>query len=158
MAGNMVKQTGRDIEPKKDWYYNNKTHFQELDIILTKYNLKNKPEQIWNIDETGITLDHNPPKIVATKGERPSNQEKPKSRKERANVRTIKLLLSDVNKKVEQAVNKPQERKRKYVIPTCGAAITEDEFLEKLNEHKQEKEADKTVKTIPSMKTTNNKQ
>ena len=70
--------------------------------------------------------------------------------------RTIKLLLSDVNKKVEQAVNKPQERKRKYVIPTCGAAITEDEFLEKLNEHKQEKKADKTVKTIPSMKTTSN--
>ena len=378
MAGNMAKQTGRDIEPKKDWYYNFikrcpdlsiqkpkkreisrvrgttevnvKNYFQELDIILTKYNLKNKPEQIWNIDETGITLDHNPPKIVATKGERPfvvtaghsdnttvivagsalgetippyviykgqrltenktkgclpqtkfittdngwstsetfhdfifnhfllhvqprpclllydghsthitidlitkarendihmfvlpphsshqlqpldvgifspfkaalssechklmhsqvgrqitkddlpslianaynasltvpnlmsafrktgvvpfnpeifktpevtSNEEKPKSRKERANVRTIKLLLSDINKKVEQAVNKPQERKRKYVIPTCGAAITEDEFLEKLNEHKQEKEADKTVKTrsIPNMKTTSN--
>ena len=87
-----------------------------------------------------------------------SNEEKPKSRKERANVRTIKLLLSDINKKVEQGVNKPQERKRKYVIPTCGAAITEDEFLEKLNEHKQEKEADKTVKTrsIPNMRTTTN--
>ena len=56
-----------------------------------------------------------------------SNEEKPKSRKERANVRTIKLLLLDINKKVEQAVNKPQERKRKYVIPTSGAAITEDE-------------------------------
>ena len=38
---------------------------------MTKYNLKNKPEQICNIGETGITLDHNPPKIVATKGERP---------------------------------------------------------------------------------------
>ena len=46
-----------------------------------------------------------------------SNEEKPKSRKERANVRTIKLLLLDINKKVEQAVNKPQERKKKICHP-----------------------------------------
>ena len=74
MLGNMAKQACRDIEPYKDWYYNFikrfpeltiqkpkkrrisilrgttvvnvKNYFQELDIILTKYNLKNNPEQI----------------------------------------------------------------------------------------------------------------
>ena len=84
MSGNMAKQAGREIEPYKDWYYNfikrspeltiqkpkkrrisilrgttvvnGKNYFQELDIILTKYNLKNNPEQ--NIDETGITFGH----------------------------------------------------------------------------------------------------
>ena len=53
-----------------------------------------------------------------------SNEEKNKLRKKRPNVRTIKLLLLDIKKKVEQAFNKPQERT--YVIPTCGAVITED--------------------------------
>ena len=33
--------------------------------------LKNKPEHIWNIDETRIPLNHNPTKIVVVKVERP---------------------------------------------------------------------------------------
>ena len=45
---------------------NIENYFKEPDKIL-----KNKPGQIWNIDETGITLDHTPPKIVAAKGEKP---------------------------------------------------------------------------------------
>ena len=372
MAGNMAKQTDRAEEPKKDWYYgfikrfpdlsiqkpkkreisrvkstnevNMKNYFIELEKILTKYDLKNKPEQIWKIDETGISLDHNPPKIVAAKGERPyvvtaghsanttviaagnalgetippyviykgqrlteeltkgclpqtkytttakgwsttetfqdfilnhflvhvqprpclllydghsthvtidliekarennihmfvlpphsSHQlqpldvgifspfkaalssechklthsqigrqviredlpgligaaynsaltvpnlmsafrktgivpfnpdifqrpeetpitDKPKSRKERANVRSIKLLLTDIDQNVESSLNKSLERKRNYVIPTCGAAITENEFLEKLKEPKNENDTAKDVKSVPKMK------
>ena len=49
---------------------NTKNYFQELENILDKYHLKNRPELIWNVDETGITPDHNPPKIVASKGEK----------------------------------------------------------------------------------------
>ena len=49
---------------------NVKNYFQELVKILTKYNLKNKPGQIWNVDETVSTLNHDPPKIMAAKGER----------------------------------------------------------------------------------------
>ena len=49
---------------------NVKNYFQELVKILTKYNLKNKPEQIWNVDETVSTLNHDTPKIMAAKGER----------------------------------------------------------------------------------------
>ena len=42
-------------------------YFHELNAILTKYNLKDKPSRIYNIDEKGLSLNHNPPKIVAGK-------------------------------------------------------------------------------------------
>jgi hypothetical protein len=45
-------------------------YFQELDEILEKYDLKNKAERVWNVDEKGITLDVRPPKVVAAKGEK----------------------------------------------------------------------------------------
>ena len=40
-------------------------YFQELDSILTKYNLKERPHLIYNVDEKGITLNHTPPHVVA---------------------------------------------------------------------------------------------
>ena len=36
MAGNMAKQTGRDIESKKDWYYNFIKRCPELSIQKPK--------------------------------------------------------------------------------------------------------------------------
>ncbi|XP_053402828.1 uncharacterized protein LOC128558062 [Mercenaria mercenaria] len=39
-------------------------YFNELNKILTKYNLKDKPHCIYNIDEKGLSLEHKPPKIV----------------------------------------------------------------------------------------------
>ncbi|KAJ8300614.1 hypothetical protein KUTeg_022133 [Tegillarca granosa] len=41
-------------------------YFIELGAILDKYGLKNKPDAMWNVDETGISLDHTPPKKVAS--------------------------------------------------------------------------------------------
>ena len=43
------------------------SYFLELDKILTKYSLKDKPQYIYNIDEKGISDNHNPPKIVTDK-------------------------------------------------------------------------------------------
>lgn len=42
-------------------------YFQELDQILTKYNLTEKPQHMYNIDEKGISENHNPPKVVDDK-------------------------------------------------------------------------------------------
>ena len=44
------------------------TYFEELGNVLDKYVIKKKPQFIWNVDETGISLDHNPPKILARTG------------------------------------------------------------------------------------------
>ena len=46
-------------------------YFEELEKTLDKYEIKNKPQHIWNVDETGISLDHNPPKILAKAGSNP---------------------------------------------------------------------------------------
>ena len=43
-------------------------YFNELDKILTKYDLKNFPESIYNIDEKGLKLNYSPPKIVTGNG------------------------------------------------------------------------------------------
>ena len=43
-------------------------YFTELDKILTKCDLKNSPERIYNIDEKGLKLNYSPPKIVAGVG------------------------------------------------------------------------------------------
>ena len=39
-------------------------YFEELDTVLTKYNLKNNPHLIFNIDEKGISQNHVPPYVV----------------------------------------------------------------------------------------------
>jgi len=46
-------------------------YFQELDQILTKYDLKDKPQHIYNIDEKGISDNHTPPRVVTDKSVTP---------------------------------------------------------------------------------------
>ena len=40
-------------------------YFQELEITLDKYNLRDKPHLIYNIDEKGVMQNHTPPSVVA---------------------------------------------------------------------------------------------
>nr|XP_023016380.1 tigger transposable element-derived protein 6-like [Leptinotarsa decemlineata] len=42
--------------------------FELLLHILTEHDLLDKPERIFNIDETGVQLNNNPGKVIATKG------------------------------------------------------------------------------------------
>ncbi|XP_041361965.1 tigger transposable element-derived protein 1-like [Gigantopelta aegis] len=42
------------------------TYFNELETILNKYNLKNSPQSIYNIDEKGIVENHKPPSVVSS--------------------------------------------------------------------------------------------
>lgn len=42
-------------------------YFKELNRILVKYNLKDKPSKVFNVDEKGLSTDHKPPKVVAGK-------------------------------------------------------------------------------------------
>ena len=99
MAKNMSDAIGKPCELTKHWFYGflrrfpdlKMTHpkkreqardaavsekmlenyFTELNNTLDKYDLKNKPEMIWNVDETGISLEHNPPKVLAKAGSNP---------------------------------------------------------------------------------------
>jgi hypothetical protein len=50
---------------------NVKKFFEELSSILTKYNLIDRPERIFNVDEKGITLNHMPPHVVSGTGVTP---------------------------------------------------------------------------------------
>ena len=47
------------------------SYFQELESILDKYSLKDKPHLIYNIDEKGINTEYKPPNIVAGRGYQP---------------------------------------------------------------------------------------
>lgn len=44
------------------------SYFKDLGTLLTSNNLINKPKQIWNLDETGISLEHTPQNVIAKKG------------------------------------------------------------------------------------------
>ena len=46
-------------------------YYDELDNILTSNGLHDKPENIYNMDETNIPLEHNPPKVVCSKRSNP---------------------------------------------------------------------------------------
>ncbi len=59
-----AKSTSRE---KLDNYY------KELASVLTTNGLKDKPECIYNIDETGVNSEHSPPKIVCDKNTVPQN-------------------------------------------------------------------------------------
>ena len=48
-----------------------KDYFDKLNRALEKYDVRDKPYFIWNVDETGLSLDHNPPKILAKVGSNP---------------------------------------------------------------------------------------
>ena len=63
-------------------------YFDLLNDVLEEYGLKMEPERIYNGDETGMPLDHRPPKIVTQRG-----QEKVRYRT--AGIRA-RLLLSGV--------------------------------------------------------------
>ena len=45
-------------------------YFSLLKDTLEKYDLLNNPSQIYNVDEMDMPLDHRPPKIVTTKGQK----------------------------------------------------------------------------------------
>ena len=45
-------------------------YFENLEVCLQEHNLMNCPGQIYNVDETGMPLDHRPPKVVGRKGKR----------------------------------------------------------------------------------------
>ena len=47
---------------------NMSAYFSLLAETLKEHNLLNKPSFIFNMDESGMPLDHKQPKIVATKG------------------------------------------------------------------------------------------
>jgi len=49
-------------------------YFDLLQETLDKYNLKDKPSQIYNCDESGMPLEHKPPRIVSAKGTRKVRQ------------------------------------------------------------------------------------
>jgi len=53
-----------------------KNYFSMLKDTLTKHGLLNSPSQLYNVDKVGMPLDHQPPKVVTTRG-----QKKVKSRK-----------------------------------------------------------------------------
>lgn len=42
-------------------------YFNNLQSTYDRYGLHNYPSRIWNMDETGVTLAHKPPKILAAK-------------------------------------------------------------------------------------------
>ena len=41
-------------------------YYQELERVLTTYNIQSRPELIYNLDESGFSPEHSPPKIVTT--------------------------------------------------------------------------------------------
>ena len=47
-------------------------YFSELKKVMDKYDLHDKPQCIYNVDETGINTEHKPGNVVALKGSRPA--------------------------------------------------------------------------------------
>ena len=45
-------------------------YFRLLKFTLTEHDLLNKPKRTYNVDETSMPLDHKPPKVVTTKGQK----------------------------------------------------------------------------------------
>ena len=100
IAENMATYTGRQVKPTKHWFYGFINRFPDLKMInpkkrekcradsvsaevVSRYyenlgtvldttDLLNKPAGIWNVDETGLTLDHKPPKVLGKAGQDPA--------------------------------------------------------------------------------------
>ncbi|KAJ8028012.1 Pogo transposable element with KRAB domain [Holothuria leucospilota] len=49
------------------------SYFKELEEIFNKYDLKEKPHLIYNIDETGFQYEHEPQLVVAKRGQKVNN-------------------------------------------------------------------------------------
>lgn len=47
-----------------------KKYFDLLDECLTEHDLKDKPGQIYNVDETGMSFEHRAPRVVTKKGKK----------------------------------------------------------------------------------------
>jgi len=45
-------------------------YFDLLKNVLTEYNLFNSPNQLYNVDETGIALDGHSPRVIARRGQK----------------------------------------------------------------------------------------
>ena len=45
-------------------------YFDLLNDVLEKNSLKQSPGQIYNADESGMALEHRPPKVVTLKGQK----------------------------------------------------------------------------------------
>jgi hypothetical protein len=41
---------------------------EAMKSLLEQTGLHNKPKQIWNVDETGLQLEHKPQRVIAQKG------------------------------------------------------------------------------------------
>ena len=41
------------------------SYFNELERVLEMYNLKDKPENIYNVDETNMNAEYKPPKVTS---------------------------------------------------------------------------------------------
>lgn len=98
LAHNMATVKGTNMTPTKHWFYgylsrfpqvkmvkpkkrekvrndvssdNITNYFTALKQVLDQYNLTNQSAKIWNVDETGISLDHSPLKILSRRGGHP---------------------------------------------------------------------------------------
>ena len=48
-------------------------YYKELGTILTNHTLRDKPQIIYNVDESGVSTEHSPPKIVCSTNTKPQN-------------------------------------------------------------------------------------
>ena len=61
-----VRMEALDIETMNEY-------FKSLEETLKQHNLMNNPGQIYNVDETGVPLDHRPPNVIARRGQKKSS-------------------------------------------------------------------------------------
>ena len=54
-------------------------YFENLQDIISKYNLNNKPQCIYNLDETGLQPEHRPPNVIAPPNSKPQAIVSPRS-------------------------------------------------------------------------------
>jgi len=45
-------------------------YFEMLKAVMVKHKFLNNPSQIYNVHETGMPLDHQPPKVIAKRGQK----------------------------------------------------------------------------------------
>lgn len=55
------------------------SYFTNLEGIMVKYNLSDKPQYVFNVDETGIQPEHRPPNVIAPVGQKTHSVTSPRS-------------------------------------------------------------------------------
>ena len=53
-------------------------YYNELERIMNKYDLKDKPHRIFNLDETGLQPEHRPPNVIASSDSKPQSITSPR--------------------------------------------------------------------------------